>query len=73
MKVRSVQNMDCFVFNSTSGQPLEADPLSFENCTSYQEQDEEYNIRCYFFSFNYIDAIGNPGSVLFVGTFILTS
>ena len=63
------QNMDCFVFNST----IETDPLSFENCTSYQEQDEEHNIRCYFFSFNYIDAIGNSGIVLVVGAFILTS
>ena len=60
---------DCFAFHPNEGLPIQTEPLSFQNCTSFQS--EEFIIECFIFSFNYIDAIGNCGSVLIVGTFIM--
>ena len=68
------KEMDCFALNATSGLPLGTQPLSFKNCTAYQEQDdEEFDIKCYFLAFDYVDAIGNSGGVLIIGALILTS
>ena len=64
-------NMDCFALNSSRAEPVQSDPLSYENCTEFQE--DEYKIECYSFDFNYIDAIGNSGCVLIVGGFIMTT
>ena len=63
--------LDCFALNSTDGGLVQFDPLSYENCTEFQEDD--YKIECYSFAFDYIEAVGNSGGVLIVGGVIMTT
>ena len=60
-------DMDCFAFNQTEDL-VQNTPL-LDNCTEFQ--DNNYIIRCYKFSINYVNAIGNSGSVLVVGSLVM--
>ena len=64
-------DMDCFAFNNTrSLQPVQNTPL-MGNCTKFQESN--YVITCYRFVFDYVNAIGNSGSVLVVGSLVMNA
>ena len=58
-------HMDCFALN---GSLVQNSPLK-GNCTYYE--DNGYIIQCYRFYFNYVDAIGNSGSVIVVGSLVM--
>lgn len=63
--------LDCFAVNVTSKLPIQELPLG-ENCTEF-ENDEDFTIECYDLSLDYISAIGNAGSVLVVGSFVMNA
>ena len=55
--------MDCFARSMANGTLVQQDPL--DDCPAFS--DAGYIIECYTITFNYINAIGNSGSVLVVG------
>lgn len=61
---------DCFALNPTSLEVVQESPLK-ENCTKFM--DGGYIIVCYMFTFNYVDAIGNSGSVLIIGALFMNT
>lgn len=62
--------MDCFALSSTPGHLIQQSPLG-NNCSQFE--DAGYTIECYKLAFNYINAIGNAGSVLIIGAFFMNS
>ena len=61
------EEMDCYALNNTI--PVQQQPV--DNCTKFSEAG--YDIECYTFTFNYIDAIGNAGSVLVIGFLLMVT
>ena len=61
-------HFDCFAL--LSGRPVQRAPLDMENCSLY-EMSPNHTILCFRYAFNYIDAIGNSGSVLVIGTLVM--
>lgn len=66
---RCTTNMDCFALNKTTFIAVQEEPLK-ENCSEY-ENDNNYTIHCYIFTFDYADALGDAGGVLVLATVIM--
>lgn len=73
--------MDCFALARPTGDllqddlqdvlqrdVLQQDPLR-DNCSEY-EADSNYTIRCFTYTFNYVDGVSNAGGVFVVGSLI---
>ncbi len=63
------RRLDCFAFNETTRILVQQDPL--DNCKDYE--DAGFIIQCYSLAFNYINAIGNAGSVLVIGFLVMNT
>ena len=60
--------MDCFALNASTGILQQEIPL-MDECINYK--NDGYTIQCFRFVFNYINAIGNAGSVIIVGALVM--
>ncbi len=64
---RCNHHMDCFVRNETT---KEFPEIPVSNCSDY-DNVTSYVMRCYRFSFNYADALGDAGGVMILATVIM--
>ena len=63
-------DFDCYARTVSDRRLVQETQLDMKTCLIYQE-DPEYTLQCFRYAFNYIDAIGNSGSVLVIGSLVM--
>ena len=67
---RCDSDFDCYALTVSDGMLVQETQLDIDNCSLFQ-RDPEYTLQCFRYAFNYIDAIGNAGSVLVIGSLVM--